>query len=123
MPTYDYRCNACGDEFDLYQSFVDKVKRTCKKCGQKKLERLIGCGLDAFCHNVTTIGQQGERNAKKAGKTKIEEMTAQRDQDRRKAQKLVGKDAGKKPWWRESEKPLDLKKIKDVKKYIERGEK
>lgn len=44
MPTYDYRCNACGHEFELFQSMSDKVKRTCPECGKKELERLIGTG-------------------------------------------------------------------------------
>lgn len=44
MPTYDYRCNACGHEFELFQSMSDKVKRTCPVCGKKELERLIGTG-------------------------------------------------------------------------------
>ncbi|MGD1917147.1 MAG: FmdB family zinc ribbon protein [Phycisphaerales bacterium] len=44
MPTYDYRCNACGHEFELFQSMTDKVKRTCPACGKRQLERLIGTG-------------------------------------------------------------------------------
>ncbi len=44
MPTYDYRCNACDHEFELFQSMSDKVKRTCPECGKKSLERLIGTG-------------------------------------------------------------------------------
>jgi putative FmdB family regulatory protein len=44
MPTYDYRCNACNHEFELFQSMSDSPKRTCPKCGKKKLERLIGTG-------------------------------------------------------------------------------
>ena len=44
MPTYDYRCNACGHEFELFQSMTDKVKRTCPACGERQLERLIGTG-------------------------------------------------------------------------------
>ena len=44
MPTYDYRCNACDHEFELFQSMTDKVKRTCPKCGKRQLERLIGTG-------------------------------------------------------------------------------
>ncbi|UYV12556.1 MAG: zinc ribbon domain-containing protein [Phycisphaera sp.] len=44
MPTYDYRCNACDHEFELFQSMSDSVKRTCPKCGKRKLERLIGTG-------------------------------------------------------------------------------
>lgn len=124
MPTYDYRCNACGYEFELYQSFDDKVKRTCPDCKKKALERLIGCGIAAFCQqDPTTIGQLGERNAKAAGKTKIDEMAAEKEQDKKKAQQLLGKEPGKRPWWRDSDKPLDLKKVKNVKKYIEKGDK
>lgn len=44
MPTYDYKCNACGHEFELFQSMSDKVKRKCPECGKNALERLIGTG-------------------------------------------------------------------------------
>ncbi len=44
MPTYDYRCNACEHEFELFQSMSESPKRTCPKCGKRKLERLIGTG-------------------------------------------------------------------------------
>ena len=44
MPTYDYRCNACGHEFELFQSMSDSVKRKCPDCGKLALERLIGTG-------------------------------------------------------------------------------
>ncbi len=44
MPTYEYRCNACGHEFDLFQKMSDPVKRTCPSCKKKTLERLIGTG-------------------------------------------------------------------------------
>lgn len=44
MPTYDYRCNACDHQFELFQSMSEPVKRTCPKCGKRKLERLIGTG-------------------------------------------------------------------------------
>ncbi len=44
MPTYDYRCNACGHEFDLFQQMTAPVKRKCPKCGKPRLERLIGIG-------------------------------------------------------------------------------
>jgi putative FmdB family regulatory protein len=123
MPTYDYECDGCGDKFELYQSFSDSTKRKCKKCGEKKLRRLIGCGIDAFCNNVTTIGQMGERNAKKAGRCKAEELAAKSEDKKKKAQQLMGNDSGKRPWWRNTDKPLDLKKIKNVKKYIEEGKK
>ncbi len=44
MPTYDYRCNACGHTFELFQSMNDSVKRKCPECAKNKLERLIGMG-------------------------------------------------------------------------------
>lgn len=44
MPTYDYRCNACGHEFELFQSMSASSKRKCPECGKLKLERLIGTG-------------------------------------------------------------------------------
>ena len=44
MPTYDYRCNACGHEFELFQSMSDSVKKKCPECSKLALERLIGTG-------------------------------------------------------------------------------
>ena len=44
MPTYDYRCNACGHEFELFQQMSAKPKRSCPSCKKLKLERLIGTG-------------------------------------------------------------------------------
>ncbi len=44
MPTYDYRCNGCEHEFELFQSMKDAVKKKCPECGKLTLERLIGTG-------------------------------------------------------------------------------
>lgn len=44
MPTYDYRCKACGHELEIFQSMSDAPKRKCPKCGKVALERLIGTG-------------------------------------------------------------------------------
>lgn len=44
MPTYDYRCDACDHEFELFQQMSDPVKRKCPECGALKLQRLIGTG-------------------------------------------------------------------------------
>lgn len=44
MPTYDYRCSACGHEFELFQSMKDKPRRKCPKCSKNALVRLIGTG-------------------------------------------------------------------------------
>ena len=44
MPTYDYRCNACGHELEIFHSITEAPKRKCPKCGKSKLERQIGAG-------------------------------------------------------------------------------
>jgi len=44
MPTYEYRCEGCGHEFELFQQMSDSVKRKCPECKALKLKRLIGAG-------------------------------------------------------------------------------
>ncbi|MBL0922538.1 MAG: zinc ribbon domain-containing protein [Phycisphaerales bacterium] len=44
MPTYDYRCNACGHTFEQFQSMKDKALTKCPECKKSALERLIGLG-------------------------------------------------------------------------------
>lgn len=44
MPTYDYECDACGHEFELFQSITEPVERKCPACRKPKLRRLFGTG-------------------------------------------------------------------------------
>ena len=44
MPTYDYECDACGHEFELFQSISEPLKRKCPECKKQKLRRLFGTG-------------------------------------------------------------------------------
>ena len=44
MPTYDYECDACGHEFELFQGINDPVQRKCPRCAKLKLRRLFGIG-------------------------------------------------------------------------------
>lgn len=44
MPTYDYRCDACEHQFELFQSITADPEKKCPECGKKKLRRLIGGG-------------------------------------------------------------------------------
>ncbi len=43
MPTYDYKCDECGSEFEKFQSMTEKPIKKCPKCGGK-VQRLIGTG-------------------------------------------------------------------------------
>jgi putative FmdB family regulatory protein len=44
MPTYDYECEACGHEFEKFQSMTAPAIRKCPECGKLKVRRLIGTG-------------------------------------------------------------------------------
>lgn len=44
MPTYEYQCQACGFEFELFQQMSDAVKKKCPECEKLQLKRLIGAG-------------------------------------------------------------------------------
>ncbi len=44
MPTYDYECDACGHEFEQFQSITASPLKKCPACGKLKLRRLIGTG-------------------------------------------------------------------------------
>ncbi len=44
MPTYDYVCDACAHQFELFQPITEGPKRKCPACGRLKLRRLIGPG-------------------------------------------------------------------------------
>jgi putative FmdB family regulatory protein len=51
MPTYEYHCEKCGQNFETFQSMRDEPLRTCPKelCrlpkwGKGKVKRLLGTG-------------------------------------------------------------------------------
>jgi putative FmdB family regulatory protein len=44
MPTYEYKCEACGHAFEKFQSIMSKPIRKCPKCGKSRVKRLIGTG-------------------------------------------------------------------------------
>jgi putative FmdB family regulatory protein len=44
MPTYEYKCDKCGHQFEQMQGITSKPLRKCPKCGKPALKRLIGTG-------------------------------------------------------------------------------
>ena len=44
MPTYEYRCEACGAEFERVQRITEDANPECLKCGEAKARRLVGSG-------------------------------------------------------------------------------
>ena len=44
MPTYDYSCDACDHEFEVFESITAEPQKKCPKCKKNKLRRLFGAG-------------------------------------------------------------------------------
>ncbi|MCM2374589.1 FmdB family zinc ribbon protein [Aporhodopirellula aestuarii] len=44
MPTYDYLCEACGHELEIFQGINDEPETKCPECKKKKLKRQFGAG-------------------------------------------------------------------------------
>lgn len=48
MPTYEYRCGACGRHQDIVQKMSDPAMTVCPLCGAPQLERLISASAFAL---------------------------------------------------------------------------
>ncbi len=44
MPTYEYKCESCGHEFEKFQSITARPLRKCPVCGKSDVRRLLGAG-------------------------------------------------------------------------------
>lgn len=41
MPTYDYKCENCGQTFEIFQSMKDEPLTLCEKCGHQTLKKMV----------------------------------------------------------------------------------
>jgi putative FmdB family regulatory protein len=44
MPTYEYKCTACGHAFEQFQSITAPPVKRCPQCGKAKVKRQLGTG-------------------------------------------------------------------------------
>ena len=42
MPTYEYQCTKCEQEFEYFQSIKEEPKTVCEKCGGNLVKLLSG---------------------------------------------------------------------------------
>ena len=45
MPTYGYRCESCGNEFDVRQRMSDEAGADCPKCGRAARRLFFPAGI------------------------------------------------------------------------------
>src|SRR5687768_14960249 len=70
MPTYDYKCDACGHAFEVFQSMSSPPIRRCPVCKKSKVKRLIGTGAGLIFKGsgfyITDYRDQGYKDKAKA---------------------------------------------------------
>ncbi len=78
MPTYDYKCDACGHNWELYQSMNDSPQKKCPKCKKNKAKRLLGLGAGIIFKGS---GFYETDYKTKSGKEKKENSSARESSD------------------------------------------
>ena len=97
MPTYDYECDTCGHEFELFQSISDAVKRKCPECGKQKLRRLFGTGAavvfkgsgfyqtDYRSDSYKKAAEKDKKSAEKTSESKSSDKSSKKKPDKPKS--------------------------------------
>ena len=108
MPTYDYRCEACGHTMEKWQSFKEDVIKECPECKQEEMVRLFGNPFLLIKGEPTTLIQQAEANSKRMGRNECEEREAKSKEilDKAKGRKSVEHNT---PFWRNGSIPGTIK--------------
>ena len=97
MPTYDYRCDACDHEFELFQSISDSHKRKCPECGKLKLRRLFGTGAAIVFKGSGFYETDYRSESYKKGAEAAKKAKEKSDSSDSKASKSDGKKGDSKP--------------------------
>ena len=117
MPLYEYECRNCEHSFEITQSFNDKPKKKCPECGKFKLYKVLSEPI-IIVKGHSTLGSLAENNAKKMGKTQIQELQGKQKESRKKEDK---------PWYADSgnASKKEIKKMSKSQKrdYILKGKK
>jgi len=82
MPIYEYRCSACGHEFEILQKISDQPLTECPACGKGALAKLVsaaGFQLKGSGWYVTDFrdGNKSKKDTDKGKSSKTESETKQ----------------------------------------------
>jgi putative FmdB family regulatory protein len=72
MPTYDYRCPKCGNEFEAFQQITAPPNANCPVCGEPS-KRMISTGIGVIFKGTgfyQTDYKQKDEKTKREGKKK-----------------------------------------------------
>ena len=85
MPIYEYACQSCGAEIEIWQKISEKPKKVCPECGAHKLERLISHtsfqlkGSGWYVTDYARKDQSGPSKSKAKAKEKADKPAAKTD--------------------------------------------
>lgn len=108
MPTYDYECDACGHEFELFQQMSESVKKKCPECGKLKLRRLFGTGAAVVFKGSgfyeTDYRSDSYKKAAESDKKSAEKNTEKKSDSKSESKSETKSDSTKKSESKPSEK-------------------
>jgi len=90
MPTYEYRCNECNHEFEVFQSIKSDPVKECPSCGRLSVERIISSG-GAVIFKGSGFYQTDYRSDEYKSKAKKESEKAKPETKDTKAEKKTEK--------------------------------
>ena len=125
MPTYDYKCDACGHQFERFQSITAAPIKRCPECGKAKVRRLIGTGAGLIFKGsgfyITDYRDSGYKDQAKAesgqakGETKSEAKAETKSESKAESKPAAeSKSAEAKPATKPEAKPAKKPSKKDV---------
>ena len=71
MPLYEYRCESCGERFEMIKKFSDPPVDVCPKCGKGPVTRLLSSPAIQFKGTgwyITDYAQKGKSSSSGEGK-------------------------------------------------------
>ncbi|MCH8475144.1 MAG: zinc ribbon domain-containing protein [Opitutales bacterium] len=97
MPTYDYTCDSCGHEQEVFQSMKDDPLKDCPACGEPAFRRRIGAGAGLIFKGsgfyITDYKKNQTDGSKNSGEKKKVEPSEKKSSTGSKSADSVGKAA------------------------------
>jgi putative FmdB family regulatory protein len=82
MPLYEYRCEACGHQFEVIQKFSDEPIAVCPKCGSGPVAKLLsspafqfkgtGWYITDYARKGTSEGKESKEKSTDSKESKTE---------------------------------------------------
>jgi len=76
MPTYHYACSECKEEFEVFHSIKEPLRKDCPFCEKAGLSVVLDEPPVIINKEIKTIGQLAEKNARELGKHGLQEKMA-----------------------------------------------